>query len=171
MTASYSSNHTKSPQSWRQTKKKYFLNKTKKKSFGFGNQGGVKRYSNDKNKNPLKINLAKTIFISLLVLFIFSYAGFLWLTHDLPDPNRLIERQIAQSTKIYDRTGQTVLYEIHGDQKRTMISLKDVPDNLKNATIAIEDKDFYKHGGFSLWAIFRTLVTDIVLAKWLAAQP
>ncbi|MFA6306525.1 MAG: penicillin-binding protein [Patescibacteria group bacterium] len=165
MTASYSSNRVKSPQNWRQAKKKYFLNKAKKNSSDFGNRGGVKQYSSGKNKNPLKINLAKTIFIGLLALFIFGYAGFLWLTHDLPDPNRLIERQVAQSTKIYDRTGQTILYEIHGDQKRTMISLSDVPDNLKNATISIEDKDFYKHGGFSLWAIFRTLVTDVLFGK------
>ncbi len=165
MTASYSSNHIKSPQNWRQSKKKYFLNKSKKNLSNFGNRGGVKQYSSGKNKNPLKINLAKTIFIGLLALFIFSYAGFLWLTHDLPDPNRLIERQVAQSTKIYDRTGQTILYEIHGAEKRTMINLKDVPDNLKNATISIEDKDFYKHGGFSVWAIFRTLVTDVLFGK------
>ncbi|MDP2736956.1 MAG: transglycosylase domain-containing protein, partial [bacterium] len=165
MTASYSSNRIKSPQNWRRTKKKYFLNKTKKNLSNFGNRGGVKQYSGGKNNHPLKINLAKIIFIGLLVLFIFSYAGFLWLSHDLPDPNRLIERQIAQSTKIYDRTGETVLYEIHGEEKRTLISLKDVPDNLKNATISIEDKDFYKHGGFSLWAIFRTLVTDILFGK------
>ena len=165
MTASYSSNHIKSPQNWRQARKKYFLNKTKKNSSGFGSRGGVKRYSGGKNKNPLKINLPKTIFIGVLALFIFGYAGFLWLSHDLPDPNRLIERQVPESTKIYDRTGQTILYEIHGDQKRTMISLKDVPENLKNATISIEDKDFYKHGGFSLWAIFRTVVTDILFGK------
>ena len=165
MAASYSSKHTKSPQNWRQTKKKYFLNKVKKNPSSFGNRNGVKQYSGGKNNHPLKINLAKTIFICLLALFILSYAGYLWLTHDLPDPNRLIERQIAQSTKIYDRTGQTILYEIHGDQKRTIINLKDIPDNLKNATISIEDKDFYKHGGFSVWAIFRTLITDVIFGK------
>lgn len=165
MTISYSSRNIKSPQNWRQTKKKYFLNKAKNNASGFGGRGGVKPYSGGKNKKPLKINLAKTIFVGLLALFVFGYAGYLWLTHDLPDPNRLIERQVAQSTKIYDRTGETILYEIHGDQKRTMISLKDVPDNLKNATISIEDKDFYKHGGFSLWAIFRTLVTDVLFGK------
>jgi len=165
MTASYSSNRIKSPQNWRSTKKKYFLNKTKKNLSNFSARGGVKQYSGGKNKNPLKINLAKTIFIGLLALFVFGYAGFLWLTHDLPDPNRLIERQVPESTKIYDRSGQAILYEIHGAEKRTMISLRDVPDNLKNATISIEDKDFYKHGGFSLWAIFRTLVTDVLFGK------
>jgi len=165
MTASYSSNHIKSPQNWRQAKKKYFLNKAKKASSGFNSRGGAKQYLSVKNNNNLKINLPKIIFIGVLALFIFTYASYLWLSHDLPDPNRLIDRQVAQSTKIYDRTGETILYEIHGDEKRTLISLKDVPNNLKNATISIEDKDFYKHGGFSVWAIFRTIITDILFGK------
>lgn len=160
---SYSSGRVKSPQNWRQAKKKYFLNKNKKSLSNFSNNGHFKKSSGA--KKPLKTNLAKTIFIGLLILFILSYTGFLWVSHGLPDPNRLIDRQVPESTKIYDRSGQTVLYEIHGEEKRTLISLKDVPDNLKNATIAIEDKDFYRHGGFSVWAIFRTLLTDILFGK------
>ncbi|NTU98598.1 PBP1A family penicillin-binding protein [Candidatus Falkowbacteria bacterium] len=88
--------------------------------------------------------------------------GFFYLSKGLPDPNKLIDRQVAQSTKIYDRKGETVLYEIYGDQKRTMVSLSDIPMNVRNATIAIEDKGFYKHGAFSLWAIFRTVVMNVV---------
>jgi 1A family penicillin-binding protein len=164
MVSSYSSNHIKSPQGWRHPQKKYFFNKAQKKSSGFNNRGGVKQYFSNNKNNPLKIQ-PKTIFIGFLVLFILSYAGFLWLSHDLPDPNRLTERQIAQSTKIYDRTGTTILYDIHGEEKRTLINLKDIPDNVKNATISIEDKDFYKHGGFSLWAIFRTVVTNVLFNK------
>lgn len=102
----------------------------------------------------------------VIVLFILgslaSIAGFFWLSKDLPNPNGLINREVAQSTKIYDRKGETVLYEIHGDQKRTLVSLKDIPDHVKNATIAIEDKDFYHHGGISVWAIFRTVVMNVV---------
>lgn len=165
MAASYSSNHIKSPQNWRDAKKKYFLNKTKNNLSNFGNKRGIRRYSSNKDKKTKKINTAKTAFICVFALFIFGYAGFLSLSRGLPDPNRLIERQVAQSTKIYDRTGETTLYEIHGTEKRTMISLKDVPDNLKNATISIEDKDFYKHGGFSVWAIFRTIVSDVLFGK------
>ena len=89
----------------------------------------------------------------------------LWFSRDLPNPNQLINRDVAQSTKIYDRTGQHILYEIHGDQKRTLVSINDIPANVKNATISIEDKDFYHHGGVSFWAIFRTLVTDIIYRR------
>lgn len=165
MVISYSSRGIKSPQSWRHAKKKYFLNQRRKTSASFSAGGKLKEYTS-RAKRPLsKKKLAKALFYCFLAFLLFSFAAYLRLTHDLPDPNRLMERQVAQSTKIYDRSGLTVLYDIHGDQKRTMINLKDVPDNLKNATIAIEDKDFYKHKGFSVWAIFRTVVTNVLFNK------
>jgi 1A family penicillin-binding protein len=83
----------------------------------------------------------------------------------LPSPNKLIDRQVAESTKIYDREGKTILYEIHGDQKRTLVALDQIPKSVRDATIAIEDKDFYRHGGFSVWAIFRTAVTDVLFRQ------
>jgi len=57
------------------------------------------------------------------------------------------------------------LYEIYGEEKRTLINLNDIPKNVRNATIAIEDKKFYNHGGFSVWAILRTIVTNVFLGK------
>jgi 1A family penicillin-binding protein len=114
----------------------------------------------------IKFFFNKTSFKILLFLvlagFILAAAGFSWLSRDLPNPNQLMERQIAQSTKIYDRTGQNVLYDIHGDQQRTLVELKDIPNYLKWATIAVEDKNFYTHKGFSLWAIFRTIVSNVL---------
>jgi 1A family penicillin-binding protein len=69
-----------------------------------------------------------------------------------------MEREIAQSTKIYDRTGEHVLYEIHGAQQRTIVELEELPDYVAQATIAMEDKDFYKHGGISIWGILRGVI-------------
>ena len=165
MAISYSSRGIKSPQSWRHAKKKYFLNKRRKTSAGFSRGGKIKEYAGKTKKPFSRVKLAKALFYGWLVFLLVCFFAYLRLTHDLPDPNRLMERQVAQSTKIYDRTGTTVLYDIHGAEKRTLISLKDVPETLKNATISIEDKDFYKHGGFSLWAIFRTLVTNVLFGK------
>jgi 1A family penicillin-binding protein len=91
--------------------------------------------------------------------------GFLWLSRGLPNPNQLINREIAQSTKIFDRSGENVLYEISGDQKRTLVALKDIPNKVKEATISIEDKNFYSHGGFSIWAMFRTAITNVVFNR------
>ncbi|MCX6785248.1 MAG: PBP1A family penicillin-binding protein [Candidatus Komeilibacteria bacterium] len=98
----------------------------------------------------------------LIVLFLIGSLTLLgalaWASRDLPDPNKLTERAIAQSTKIYDRTGEHLLYEIHGDQKRTIIPLTDIPSYAVQATLTLEDQHFYEHGGFSLWSMFRGVI-------------
>lgn len=109
----------------------------------------------------------KGILITCTILavggFVAAYGLIWWVSRDLPSPDKFIIRHVAESTKIYDRTGQTVLYEISGDVKRTRINnLSDIPDAVKQATISIEDKDFYKHGGISYWAIFRTAVKNLI---------
>jgi len=89
---------------------------------------------------------------------------FLYYSKDLPDPNKLLDRQVPESTKIFARDG-TLLYEVHGEYKRTQINLNQVTDNLKHATIAVEDKDFYKHGGISITGILRSAIVDILTGK------
>ncbi len=73
----------------------------------------------------------------------------------VPSPEELANRQIAQSTKIYDRNGE-LLYDIFQEQNRTPVKLNEIPEVVKQATIAIEDKDFYKHQGFSTIGILRS---------------
>ncbi len=94
--------------------------------------------------------------LAFIFLFgIFVIASFAWYSKDLPDPYKIMDRSVALSTKIYDRTGETLLYEVHGPEKRTLVDIDELPDYIKNATIAIEDKDFYNHGGISLRGIIR----------------
>ena len=68
---------------------------------------------------------------------------------------------VASATKIYDRNGE-LLYDIFEDQNRTPVKLESIPDVVKKATIAIEDKDFYKHGGFDIMGIARAAVNLII---------
>ena len=110
--------------------------------------------------NRKRLAALLTIFVALFALI--AFVGILIIGRDLPNPNQLINREVAQSTKIYDRTGEHVLYEIHGEQKRTLVSLNNIPLYVQKATIAIEDKNFYKHGGFSVWAMARTAITNIL---------
>jgi 1A family penicillin-binding protein len=100
-----------------------------------------------------KEGLKKVGFLGL-VGFGFIFALFVWYAKDLPTPNKINSRISAQSTQIFDRNGK-LLYEVHGDKNRILADWNEVPDNLKNATVAIEDKNFYKHGGFSLSGIAR----------------
>lgn len=143
----------KAGQNWRGNNKKYYVQNN---ASGSGNELKKRLKKLDRKK------LLKSAGVFFAACIIIGFGAIAWISRDLPNPNRLIDRQIAQSTKIYDRTGETALYEIHGDEKRTMVNLNDLPAYVKNATIAIEDKDFYKHGGFSLWAMFRTAVMDVV---------
>ena len=86
---------------------------------------------------------------------------FLYYSKDLPDPNKLLDRNVAQSTKIYARDG-SLLYEIHGEYKRTLVTLDQIPTISQEATIAIEDRGFYKEGGVSITGIIRAVITDIL---------
>ncbi|MBI2985034.1 MAG: transglycosylase domain-containing protein [Candidatus Kerfeldbacteria bacterium] len=88
-----------------------------------------------------------------------------WVSQDLPDPNRLNARSVAQSTKIYARDGTTLLYEIHGEQRRTLVELSGIGQYTKQATLSIEDKDFYRHRGVSLRGILRALFVDITSGR------
>lgn len=91
--------------------------------------------------------------VGLVSIFLVLFAAW-YFTRDLPSPRQLETRQLAQTTKIYDRNGK-LLYNVYEDQNRTLVGLSRVPDNLKLATIAIEDKDFYKHKGFDIYGIMR----------------
>lgn len=85
-----------------------------------------------------------------------------WVSRDLPDPNALITRDIPLATKIYDRSGQHLLYEIHGEENRTLIQISDLPPYVGQATIAIEDKNFYNHRGISWRGLVRAFVVNVV---------
>lgn len=103
--------------------------------------------------------------IIIIVIIIGGIAAFAWYSRDLPDPNKIIDRTLAESTKIYARDGKTLLYDIHGNVKRTVVNLEDIPDNMKWATIAVEDKDFYKHPGFSLRRIISVIILDVLKGR------
>lgn len=86
--------------------------------------------------------------------------AFVVFSRDLPDPDKLTQREIELATKIYDREGK-LLYDIYGQQNRTLIKLEEVPEYLKQATIAVEDKNFYRHQGFALRGIARAFFNII----------
>lgn len=88
-------------------------------------------------------------------------AAFIYFSKDIPDPDKIVDRSVAQSTKIYDRSGEHLLYEIHGEEKRTVINLDQISKHLINATIAVEDQNFYKHYGVDFKSIIRAVLKDV----------
>lgn len=82
-------------------------------------------------------------------------------TAKIPDFKSFEERKIAMSTKIYDRTGEIVLYNIHEDIKRTVIPFNELGAYIKNAAVAIEDSEFYQHKGIRPKAILRAMWVNL----------
>jgi len=103
--------------------------------------------------------LKSTLAAALLVLF-FILGLFIYFAKDLPSPENISARLITQSTKIFDRTGETLLYDIHGEEKRTVIPLSEIPRPMQFATIAIEDHLFYEHHGIYFRGIVRAFIAN-----------
>jgi penicillin-binding protein 1A len=89
-------------------------------------------------------------------------AALLWAaTLQIPDLASIQNRKVQQSTKIYDRTGTVMLYNLNSDAQRTIVPIADISPNIQNATVAIEDPNFYQHHGIEITAIARAVLVDI----------
>lgn len=102
---------------------------------------------------PSKLRIA----VMLVVLFIgfFSYSvGLIFIAHELPSPETLSKSTSPLTTQLFDRNG-TLLYRIYDEKNRTLVNLDELPPDLVNATIAIEDKNFWGHPGVDLYGVTR----------------
>ncbi|MEK7075571.1 MAG: transglycosylase domain-containing protein, partial [Patescibacteria group bacterium] len=106
----------------------------------------------------IRYNRKRVIFFSVLIFFS------IWLFWGIPLPTELSSPDIPVSTKLFDRNGK-LLYEIYAGTRRSPVKIDELPDHIKNATIAIEDKDFYKHSGFSFTGIARSVYKIITRGK------
>lgn len=116
---------------------------------------------------PRKITLAKVLAFLATAAFVFVLAGTLilavllaWYARDLPSPDKVVRRE-GFATKIYDRNGES-LYDIFSTQRRIPVELDQIPLALRQATIAIEDKNFYEHKGFDPKGILRAVYNIII---------
>ena len=100
-----------------------------------------------------------------LIIIVVGFIAVAWISRDLPEPGGVVERDIPVSTKIYDRTGEVVLFEFFSDEKRTPIKLIDLPNHVKWAAITAEDRNFYSHAGFKFTSIIRSLIVNILRGK------
>ncbi len=111
-------------------------------------------------KTKLGRSFLLTIYFILLGLaFLLVY--FVILAKTLPDPETFDTRQVAQSTKIFDRTGKVLLYEVFGEEKRTVIPYEEIPNYVKQATIALEDAEFYNHPAIDWRGIARAFLANL----------
>lgn len=135
----------------RQMQGRRFARKAQKRFFGFLGRYGV--------SNLPRLILA----VAVLALFIVSFSMAIF-SIGLPNPSRLIIYEATESTKVFDRNGE-VLYDIFNQKRRSNIEFEDIPEVVKQATIAIEDKNFYHHNGFDITGFLRGLILQPLRGK------
>lgn len=106
----------------------------------------------------------KTLIMLLLSAFLIIGAITLfWIsTFKVPTLESIRERRVSESTKIYDRTGKILLYDTGGSVRRSIVPIEEISRNIKNATIAIEDKNFYQHHGIEPLSLLRAIIVDVL---------
>ena len=112
---------------------------------------------------PLPFNIKLKYFILgtlFSLILVFMPLLFIIFIQELPNPKQLSFEQAPLTTKIYDRNG-TILLQIYANQNRTLVPLSAIPKYLRDATIAIEDKNFYKNAGFDITAIARAAISNL----------
>ena len=110
------------------------------------------QYDKEKLIAKLLFFLTGAVIFGFIIIFIL----FAWYAKDLPSPSKL-SQQTGYSTVFYDREGK-VLYDMYKDKNRVPVTFEEIPKTLKEATIAIEDKNFYKHRGFSQTGMIRAFL-------------
>ena len=117
--------------------------------------------------NLLKRLLINIIYISIALLLIIGSGILLLLnTLELPNFSDFENRKLSNSTKIYDRTGEVLLFNLHENTKRTAVRNEDISDWIKKATISVEDRNFYTHPGVSIISILRAMYVNITSGKY-----
>lgn len=105
-------------------------------------------------------------FFGLVGGFLLTTVLFAWYSRDLPQPDKVVRRE-GFATKILDRHGE-LLYDVFADQRRTPVALEQVPQDLREATVAIEDKNFYQHEGFDPLGLVRAIFNSLFRFRRLA---
>lgn len=96
--------------------------------------------------------------VGLLLSAIFLF----WIsTFQTPDLRSFEKRKVTESTKIYDRTGTILFYDVFENTKRTIVPFEDISRHIKNATVAIEDAEFYEHHGIKITSIIRAVLANL----------
>ncbi len=112
-----------------------------------------------KHSHALKI---AAVFM-LGLFFLLGAVSMVWIsTFKVPTIESIHERRVVESTKIYDKTGKVLLYDTGGNVRRSIVPVEDISRHIKNATISIEDDQFYNHIGVRPTAFFRAILANIL---------
>ena len=130
-----------------------------------GKKKGVLQNQNKKgflrSWNKKSLLQASGILFALGVL----YVGYIYLSTELPGEEDLTNLSTPESTKLYDREGKVLFYEIYKDEKRTIIPAEQIPDTIRYATLSMEDNSFYDHGAFDWKGLLRATLVNLIRGR------
>ncbi len=117
-------------------------------------------------KSRSRVWLAVKLFVVVVLLALIAglavAAGAIYaLSRDLPSLDSLQRNPLAVNTTIYDRTGKVLIAELHGGQNRVLLSRNQIPDVMKEATVAVEDARFYEHHGVDYLGVARAMLENL----------
>src|SRR3989338_920530 len=111
----------------------------------------------------VEMGILGIVAVTLIVLG----SAVVWATFaPIPSINNFESRQVAQSTKIYDRTGSIVLYDVHGAVRRTSVTLDNISPYIQKASIAVEDSTFYQNAGFRPLSFLRAIGVNLLSGSY-----
>lgn len=116
-----------------------------------------------RGRGKLWVRLATAGFLMVIAGIVVTIGVFAYFAKDLPNPERVVRRE-GFATKLFDRNGK-LLYDVFSNQSRTPVELSQIPLALQQATVAIEDQNFYSHGGFDVVGIFRAMIKTVFLRR------
>lgn len=123
----------------------------------------IKRYKKVVSKTwkwSFKKKLLFLVFPVVLMLLLLGAGAYLTLGTSLPSPTRLSSNTNSYSSQVYDRKGR-LLYAFYSTRNQTFVPLDKIPLKLQQATIAVEDKDFYRHGAVDFRGIGRAAYSTL----------
>lgn len=115
-----------------------------------------------KQKNKI-ITFIKWVFsfFTIISLIILGGLFILFSSLEIPSVENFDKRKISNSTKIYDNTGEILLYDIHENIQRSVVTSNQISQNTKDAIISIEDHNFYNHHGVVWKSTFRAIIQTL----------
>ncbi len=108
--------------------------------------------------------LSTLFYVVVTLFFLGIFVGslsFIYFARDLPRPEEFVSRTVSRPTRIYDRTGEHLLYTMHGEERRELTNIENIPDHLIYALLAAEDSNYYDHFGIDMEGIGRSILVNL----------
>ena len=105
------------------------------------------------------LTVIKSLALFFQIMFIFIGCIFLYVDKNTPNLDLISESELQQPIRIYSKDGKLIGF--FGIERRELISFEQIPENLKNAVLAAEDKDYFNHSGVKISSLVRALLGEL----------